>query len=112
MSRLLSKTKKKTEQEINTDIKPVRGNWTRHAEVQRKHYKGDILQPFTAKGHVNPHFVSRWGAGLYGKEFGRKDITDYYLKRGTPMQRKATRQSLATGKMKPSQYLGFDRPKK
>lgn len=109
---LLAKLKKKSKKQQDLTIKPVAGSWSRRANVERKHYHGDILQPFTGKGHVNPLFVQVYGAGLYGKEFGRKDITEHYIKRGTTRERKATIASMRTGKMKPSQHLGYDVPYK
>ena len=85
------------------------GRWERHARMEREHYGADILQPLKRNGEVNERFVSVYGAGIYS-EMGKAEVTKFYLENGTPQQRRETLKGLKTGKMKPSQHLGYDVP--
>lgn len=83
---------------VDLTIKSTQGSWERRTNLDRKKYSKSILQPFTAKGQVNSKFVDEYGAGIYKKEFGRPDVTDYYEKKGTTRQQNLTREYFKNAK--------------
>ena len=60
---------------------PIDGKWSRAANLERRHYEADILQPVDHYGGVNKKFRTLYGDRTIRKEFKKNEEVLEQLKK-------------------------------